>query len=44
LGWLPIGRFGEPDNMACGVLWLASDVAKYLTGAEPVIDEGWTGR
>ena len=44
LGWLPIGSFGRPDDVAYGVLYLASDEAKYLTGAELVIDGGWTAR
>jgi len=42
LGLLPIGRFGQPDDVAYGVLYLVSDESKYLTGSELVIDGGWT--
>jgi 3(or 17)beta-hydroxysteroid dehydrogenase len=44
LSWHPIGRFGEPDDVAYGVLYLASDESKFLTGSELVIDGGWTAR
>ena len=42
LSWHPIGRFGEPEDVAYGVLYLASDESKFITGAELVIDGGWT--
>jgi len=42
LSWHPIGRFGEPEDIAYGVLYLASDESKFITGAELVIDGGWT--
>jgi NAD(P)-dependent dehydrogenase (short-subunit alcohol dehydrogenase family) len=29
----PIGHMGEPDDVAYGVLYLASDEAKFLTGS-----------
>jgi NAD(P)-dependent dehydrogenase (short-subunit alcohol dehydrogenase family) len=36
----PLGRIGEPDDVANTVLFLASDEAKYLTGGEFVVDGG----
>lgn len=33
---------GEPDDVAYGVLYLASDEARFMTGSELVIDGGWT--
>ncbi len=44
LSWHPIGHFGEPEDVAYGVLYLASDESKFLTGSELVIDGGWTAR
>ncbi len=40
----PIGHMGEPDDVAWAVVWLASDEAKFVTGAEIVIDGGYTAR
>lgn len=40
-GFSAMGRLGDPDDIASGVLYLASDEAKYVTGAELVIDGGW---
>jgi NAD(P)-dependent dehydrogenase (short-subunit alcohol dehydrogenase family) len=37
---VPIGVKGLPDDIANGVLWLASDDSRYVTGAELVIDGG----
>jgi len=37
----PIGRIGEPDDIAYGVLYLASDESKFVTGAELAIDGGY---
>ena len=42
LSWHPIGNFGEPEDVAYGVLYLASDESKFVTGSELVIDGGWT--
>lgn len=38
----PLGHLGEPDDIALGVIYLASDEAKFITGAELVIDGGYT--
>ncbi len=44
VSWHPMGHFGEPEDIAYGVLYLASDESKFLTGSELVIDGGWTSR
>ena len=38
----PLGRAGEPDEVASIVLWLASDESRFSTGAEFVVDGGLT--
>ena len=40
----PIPRLGKPEDIAYGVLFLASDESSYMTGAELVIDGGNTAR
>lgn len=40
----PVGHMGEPDDIAWAVVWLASDEARFVTGAEIVIDGGYTAR
>ena len=37
---LPLGRIGEPEDVANTVLYLASDESRYVTGAEFVVDGG----
>ena len=37
----PMGRMGEPEEIAEGVLFLASDKSKFITGTELLIDGGW---
>ena len=44
LSRIPLGRFGEPDEVAYGVLYLASDESAFVTGSELVIDGGWTAQ
>ena len=38
----PLGRLGQPEDIAYGVLFLASDEASFMTGSELVIDGGRT--
>ncbi len=40
----PLGHIGEPDDIAWGAVYLASDEARFVTGAELVIDGGYTAR
>ena len=44
LSMTPLGRDGKPEEVAYGVLYLASDEASFVTGAELVIDGGFTAR
>ncbi len=44
LSWHAMGHFGEPEDVANGILYLATDESKFLTGSELVIDGGWTAR
>jgi NAD(P)-dependent dehydrogenase (short-subunit alcohol dehydrogenase family) len=40
----PLGHMGEPDDIAWGVVYLASDESRFMTGAALVIDGGYTAR
>jgi len=40
----PVGHVGEPDDIAYGVIYLASDESTFVTGSELVIDGGYTAR
>ena len=40
----PVGHLGEPEDIAYGVLYLASDESKFVTGSELVIDGGYTAQ
>jgi L-rhamnose 1-dehydrogenase len=37
---IPLGRLGQPDDIAGSVVFLASDMARYITGAEILVDGG----
>ena len=39
---LPLGRIGTTEDIAYGILYLASDESSFVTGAELVIDGGTT--
>ncbi|HEV2673746.1 MAG TPA: glucose 1-dehydrogenase [Aliidongia sp.] len=41
-GTVPLGRFGQPEEVAAMALYLASDEARFVTGAEFAIDGGFT--
>jgi 2,5-dichloro-2,5-cyclohexadiene-1,4-diol dehydrogenase 2 len=39
---IPMGHGGQPEDIASATVFLASDEARYITGAELVVDGGWT--
>ncbi len=41
LSKIPLGRFGQPEEIANVVLFLASEEASYVTGATFYVDGGW---
>jgi cyclopentanol dehydrogenase len=44
LSRIPLGRYGEADDVAYAVLYLASDESAFVTGSELVVDGGWTAQ
>jgi 3-oxoacyl-[acyl-carrier protein] reductase len=43
LGNIPMGRFGEPEEIAYVILFLCSDYASYITGQVIHVNGGWIG-
>ncbi|WP_256289442.1 glucose 1-dehydrogenase [Halobellus inordinatus] len=39
---VPLGRYGQPEDVAGAAVFLASDLAGYVTGESLVVDGGWT--
>jgi NAD(P)-dependent dehydrogenase (short-subunit alcohol dehydrogenase family) len=44
LSRIPLGSYGQPEDVAYGVVYLASDESRWVTGSELVIDGGWTAQ
>jgi len=40
----PLGRLGQPIDIARGILFLASSDSSFMTGSELVVDGGWTAK
>ena len=39
---IPLGRFGNPEEIATAIMFLASKYSSYVNGSDILIDGGWT--
>ena len=40
---IPLGRFGEPEEIARVILFMCSDLSAYMTGQLVQVNGGWIG-
>jgi NAD(P)-dependent dehydrogenase (short-subunit alcohol dehydrogenase family) len=40
----PIGRMGQPEEVAEAVMWLCSDASSFVTGLSMAVDGGWVAQ
>lgn len=41
---IPLGRWGEPEDLQGAVIFMASEASRFMTGSLVVIDGGWTAQ